>query len=144
MRTGDPLLPMRTRTLLWQLAVLAGAEVLLYRSYAVHVAQFHWATHFLVGVTAAALFGAVFLLVAGRPLRLQLAPVLAFHLWAMWPDLAFRAGVPHAGWMDPLALGHISSHHLPGADRTWLALALVAAGGYAVLLSRWVAAGVRS
>jgi pimeloyl-ACP methyl ester carboxylesterase len=59
----------------------------------------------------------------------------------MWPDLIFRApGIPHYSWMDWLALGHVSSHYLPGGDTTWLAVALTAAGAYAVLLWRWLAA----
>ena len=133
--------PLRPPTLLWQLAVLVVAEVLLYTSYATHEARFHWATHFLVGVTVAALWRALFLLVAGRPTRFQLLSILGFHLWAMWPDLVFRTpGIPHYAWMDWLALGHISSHYLPGGDTSWLVIALVASGAYALLLSRWLAA----
>lgn len=133
--------PLRPRTLLWQLAVLVVAELLLYASYATHEARFHWATHFLVGLTVAALWRALFLLVAARPTRFQLLSILGFHLWAMWPDLVFRApGIPHYGWMDWLALGHVSSHYLPGGDTSWLVIALVAAGGYALLLWRWLAA----
>jgi pimeloyl-ACP methyl ester carboxylesterase len=63
-----------------------------------------------------------------------------FHLWAMWPDLLFRVGVPHYHWMDWLSLGHVSSHYLPGGDTSWLVLALLGAGGYAALLARWVSA----
>ena len=130
---------LRTRSVLWQLAVLVVAEVLLYRSYATHVAQFHWATHFLVGLTAASLWGIAQLGLLGRPVRYPLLLVLVFHVWAMWPDLAFRAGVPHDHWMDWLALGHISSHYLPGGDTAWLVIALTAAGAYALLRSRWLA-----
>ena len=136
--------PLRTQSLLWQLAVLVAAEVLLYRSYAAHVAQFHWATHFLVGLTVASLWCIARLRLTGRPVRYQLLAVLVFHLWAMWPDLAFRAGVPHAHWMDWLALGHISSHHLPGGVTAWLIVALTSAGAYAVLLSRWSTARAAS
>jgi pimeloyl-ACP methyl ester carboxylesterase len=133
--------PLRPRTLLWQLAVLVGAEVALYSSYATHDARFHWATHFLVGLTVASLWRAVFLLVAARPTRFQLLSILGFHLWAMWPDLVFRLpGVPHYQWMDWLALGHVSAHYMPGGDTTWLLIALTAAGGYAVLLWRWLTA----
>jgi pimeloyl-ACP methyl ester carboxylesterase len=132
--------PLRPRTLLWQLAVLVVAEVALYASYATHEARFHWATHFLVGLTVAALWRALFLLVAARPTRFQLLSILGFHLWAMWPDLIFRIpGVPHYHWMDWLALGHVSSHYMPGGDTTWLVIALTAAAGYALLLSRWLA-----
>ena len=133
--------PLRPRTLLWQLAVLVVAEVALYSSYATHEARFHWATHFLVGLTVAALWRALFLLVAARPTRFQLLSILGFHLWAMWPDLVFRApGIPHYQWMDWLALGHVSSHYMPGGDSTWLHIALTASGGYALLLWRWLAA----
>ncbi|HWH30867.1 MAG TPA: alpha/beta fold hydrolase [Mycobacteriales bacterium] len=133
--------PLRPRTLLWQLAVLVVAEIALYASYATHEARFHWATHFLVGLTVAALWRALFLLVAARPTRFQLLSILGFHLWAMWPDIVFRApGVPHYHWMDWLALGHVSSHYMPGGDTTWLLVALAASGAYAVLLWRWLSA----
>jgi pimeloyl-ACP methyl ester carboxylesterase len=133
--------PLRPRTLLWQLAVLVVGELVLYASYATHEARFHWATHFLVGLTVAALWRALFLLVAARPTRFQLLSILGFHLWAMWPDLLFRVpGIPHYTWMDWFALGHVSSHYLPGGDTSWLVIALLAAGGYAVLLMRWLAA----
>ena len=42
--------------------------------------------------------------------------------------------------MDWLALGHVSSHDVPGGDVTWLVVALAAAGAYAVQLARWLAA----
>ena len=132
--------PLRARTLLWQLAVLVAVELALYSSYATHSARFHWATHFLVGLTVASLWRLSFLLVAARPTRFQLLSVLGFHLWAMWPDLAFRAGVPHYRWMDWLALGHVSSHYMPGGDSTWLVIALAAAALYAMALWRWLLA----
>jgi pimeloyl-ACP methyl ester carboxylesterase len=40
--------------------------------------------------------------------------------------------------MDWLALGHVSSHYVPGGDTSWLVLAMLGVGGYAVLLARWV------
>ena len=133
--------PLRARTLLWQLAVLVAVEVALYTSYGAHAARFHWATHFLVGLTVASVWRAVFLLVAARPTRFQLLSVVGFHLWAMWPDLVFRTpGIPHERWMDWVALGHISSHYVPGGDTTWLLVALAAAGAYSVLLWRWLRA----
>jgi pimeloyl-ACP methyl ester carboxylesterase len=133
--------PLRTTTLLWQLAVLVVVEIALYASYGAHSARFHWATHFLVGLTAASAWRALFLLVAARPTRFQLLSILGFHLWAMWPDLVFRVpGVPHHHWMDWVALGHISSHYVPGGDTTWLLIALIASGGYALLLWRWLRA----
>lgn len=131
--------PLRPQTLLAQLALLVAAELFLYNSYSVHDARFHWATHFLVGLIVTAVYQSAHLLVTGRPSRGQLAAVVVFHLWAMWPDLAFRAGTPHYRWMDWVAIGHVSSHYLPGGDTSWLALALVFTGAYAVLLSRWLA-----
>ncbi|MGI8535795.1 MAG: hypothetical protein ACR2K2_04695 [Mycobacteriales bacterium] len=132
--------PLRPVTLLVRLVLLVAVELVLYASYAAHDARFHWATHFLVGLIAAALWQSVHLLLAARPGRRQLATIVVFHLWAMWPDLLFRVGEPHEYWMDWLALGHVSSHYLPGGDNSWLALGLLAAGGYAVLLQRWLAA----
>lgn len=132
--------PLHPRTLLVQAVVLAGAEVALYTSYSAHDARFHWATHFLVALLATALWQSLHLLVAARPARGQLVTILLFHLWAMWPDLIFRVGVPHFRWMDVLALGHVSAHYVPGGDTTWLVLALTGAGIYAVLLHRWVSA----
>jgi len=131
---------LRPATLLVQLAFLVVAELALFASYAAHDARFHWATHFLVGLLATALWQSVHLLVAARPARGQLATIVVFHLGAMWPDLLFRAGEPHERWMDYFALGHVSSHYLPGGDTSWLLLALLGAGGYALLLHRWLAA----
>lgn len=132
--------PLRPGTLLWQTAVVVAAETALYLSYASFASHFHWATHFLVGLTAASLWQAAVLLVVSRPTRFPVLSVLGFHLWAMWPDLAFRAGLPHYPWMDPLSLGHVSAHYLPGGDDGWLVVALIAAGCYALLLWRWLAA----
>ncbi len=68
-RAPDAAAPLRAWTLLWQLVVLILAEVWLYRSYAAHVAAFYWATHFLVGLTAAALWCLARLHLTGRPVR---------------------------------------------------------------------------
>lgn len=132
--------PLRPVSLLLQVLGLVAAEVLLFQAYSVHDSRFHWATHFLVGLLAAAVWRTGFLLVAARPAPLQVLSVVGFHLLAMWPDLAFRGGVPHERWMDWVALGHISAHYLPGGDDTWLVLALAGSGGYVLLLSRWLAA----
>ena len=132
--------PLRPVTLLTQLVVLVVAELGLYASYASHDARFHWATHFLVALLLTAVWQAVHLLVAARPARGQLLTILVFHLWAMWPDLAFRAGVPHQRWMDWVALGHVHVHYLPGGDTSWLVLSLAAVGGYVALLTSWLRA----
>lgn len=119
--------PLPPRSLLWQLAVLLAAEVWLYRSYAAHVAEFHGATHFLVGLTAAA---------AGP----GLPPVGDVAR----PRVPLR---PAALRVDGLAGAGARQQPLrPGGDLTWLAVGLAAAGAYAVQLSRWLAArdGARS
>lgn len=126
--------------LLLQLVVLVLAEIALFASYGAHDAQFHWATHFLVALTAAAVFLLAWLLRTGAPgPRLLLLPVLGFHLYAMTPDLLFRIGVPHAAWME-VFLGHLIVHHLPGGDRGWLVIALTCSAVYVTALSRWLRA----
>jgi pimeloyl-ACP methyl ester carboxylesterase len=134
-----PYRPLGARTLGLQLLVLVVAEVGLFRSYGSFDSSFHWAAHFLVGVIAAAAFLSGYLLVGAKPARGQLLVLLAFHLFAMAPDLLFRLGVPHSLWMN-VFLGHIAVHYIPGHDRTWLVLALLAYGGYALLLSAWLRA----
>lgn len=131
--------PLRPAGLAVQLLILVAVEVLLFRSYGAFDSSFHWAAHFLVSVIASAAFLAGYLLVASAPARGQLIVLLGFHLYAMAPDLLFRAGVPHSPWMN-VFLGHIAVHYVPGGDETWLALALLAYGGYAVLLTLWVRA----
>jgi len=135
----EPYRPLRPRGLLAQLAVLVVAEVALFRSYGTFDSSFHWAAHFLVGVIGASVFLSAWLLVASAPARFQVVVLLLFHLYAMFPDLLFRAGVPHSPWMN-VFLGHIAVHYIWGGDRTWLVLALAAYGGYAVLLSLWLRA----
>lgn len=131
---------LRPRSLAVQLALLVVAEIALFASYDVHEARFHWATHFLVGLTFASLVLLIRLLLTGAPgPRFLLLPVLGFHLYAMAPDLLFRGGVPHYGWMD-VFLGHVAAHHLPGGDDSWLVIALLAAGAYVVALSLWLRA----
>jgi hypothetical protein len=130
--------PLTRATLLWQLVVLVVVELLLYITYSAHDARFHYATHLLVGIGVAALWQSLFLAVSGRPARFQLLAPLGFHLLAMWPDLVFRAGVPHYWWMAYAALGHVSSHYMPGGDLAWLIVGLLFAGGYALQLSLWL------
>lgn len=132
--------PLRRRGLLVALAIVVVAEVLLFASYNGHEAPFHWATHFLVGLIAAAVVNLVWLALKGAPARGQLLSILGLHLYAMAPDLLFSgAKLPHDGWMN-VFLGHISVHYVPGGTRSWLALALVASGTYAWVLSRWLRA----
>ncbi len=131
------------RSLAIQLTILVIAEVLLFQTYSVHDARFHWATHFLVAVIAAAVVLMVLLRVRGAPgPRFPLLLILGLHLFAMAPDLVFRVGAPHAAWMD-IFLGHVSVHYLPGGDTTWLVVATIAVGAYVVLLTRWLRARSR-
>ena len=128
------------RSLLVQLVILVLAEILLFTSYGAHDARFHWATHFLVGLAFAALWCLVRLLVTGAPgPRWLLMTVLGFHLYAMLPDLLFRAGVPHYRWMD-VFLGHVASHYVPGGDLTWFLVATLCTGAYAAALVLWLRA----
>ena len=123
-----------------QLVLLVGAEYALYVSHDVHDAQFHWATHFLVGLAFAALVLLARLLLTGAPgPRLLLPTVLGFHLFAMLPDLLFRGGVPHYRWMD-VFLGHVAAHYVPGGDGSWLVIALVCLGLYVAALTAWLRA----
>ena len=131
--------PLAGRTLLVQTAVLIVAELALFASYRGHEAGFHWATHFLVGLTAAGLLNLAWLALKGAPMRGQIASIYGLHLFAMFPDLLFSAGIPHDDWMD-VFLGHISSHYVAGGAATWLVLALASSGIYAGALSLWLRA----
>jgi len=122
-----------------EIAALVVAEALLLRVYGGYDSSFHWAAHFLVGVIATAAWLAVYLLVTSRPAPGQVLTVLPFHLYAMFPDLMYRAGIPHGAWSNAF-LAHVDVHYVPGGDRTWLALASASLLGYAWLLSGWVAA----
>ena len=132
--------PLRPLSLTAQLAGLAFFEAAAYQAYSVHDSRFHYATHLLVGLIAAAAFNVAVLALASRPARGQILGIAGFHLLAMWPDLAFRLGVPHYRWMDPVSLFHISSHYMPGADTTWFGLAAAAGVAYTALLSAWLRA----
>ncbi len=123
-----------------QLVVVILAELALFASYGSHDARFHWATHFLVALafTAVLLLGR--LLITGAPgPRYLLLTLLGFHLYAMAPDLLFRAGVPHYRWMD-VFLGHVASHYVPGGDGTWLVISLICLGFYVAALTAWLRA----
>lgn len=141
-RRTDGYRPLYPRTLIWQLAVLLGAEAAIVAVYWKPDSLFHWSIHFLVGLTAAAVWNLAVLLVLDRPAPGQLASILVLHLIAMAPDILFGFDVPHHAWMD-LFLGHISVHYTPGQDRTWLVIALLSAGLYIIFLSRWLALRTR-
>lgn len=132
--------PLRPVTLAVQTAALAVTQVVIYRTYTGHDAAFHWSTHFLVAVIVTTLWHTTYLRWRGRPAPGQVLTLAGFHVIAMAPDLAFRAGVAHARWMD-VFLGHISSHYIPGGDRTWLLLAVLAVLAYTWHLHSWLAAG---
>lgn len=132
-----------SRTLLVQLAVLSVAELVLFRAYQAQQAGFHWATHLLVALTAAAFWNLGWLLAAAAPAPGQLLSFLVFHLYAMFPDLLFATGVPHRQWMD-VFLGHLLVHYLPGRERAWLAIGLAASGLYAAALAASLRASRRS
>jgi len=138
-RWSGPYGPLRPRRLVLEIAALVVAEALLLRVYGGYDSSFHWAAHFLVGVIATAAWLAVYLLVTSRPAPGQVLLVLPFHLYAMCPDLMYRAGIPHGAWSNAF-LAHVDVHYIPGGDRTWLALASASLLGYAGLLSGWVAA----
>lgn len=132
----EPPKPLRPTGLALQAGLVVLTEAYLYLTYTGHDAAFHWSTHFLVGVLATVAWHAAYLRLRDRPAPGQILSVLGFHLVAMAPDLAFRGGVPHYLWMD-VFLGHISSHYLPGGDRTWLLLACLAVLAYTWQLHRW-------
>ena len=131
--------PLRPASLAVQLVVLLVGEVLIYRSYSGYDALFHYSTHLLVGVLAAAVVLLGYLLLMGRPAPGQVLIVLGAHLVAMAPDVLFRGGIPHDAWMD-VFLGHVASHFIPGGDETWLVLALLAYGAYLAVLAAWLRA----
>lgn len=129
---------LRPRTLLWQLAVLLAVEGVLFARYDAEQARFHWSTHFLDALAFTSLLLLVRLWVTGRPgPRYVLLTLLAFHVYAIVPDLMFAEGAAHGTWQN-VFLGHIAEHYLPGGALAWLAIALVACGAYAAALTLWL------
>jgi hypothetical protein len=135
--------PLRPRSLRWQLVALVLGEAVILSAYALTDALFHWSTHFLVGLTAAAVYNLLVLAIRCTPAPGQLASILVLHLVAMVPDLVFPLGVPHLQWMD-VFLGHNSAHYVPGGDAGWLAIALTATTVYVAVLSAWLHARTRA
>lgn len=70
-----------------------------------------------------------------RPVTLPLVWLLAGHLFAMFPDFLFTAGVAHYRWME-VFLGHISSHFVPGRNLTWYVAFLASLGVYLATIDR--------
>ncbi|MGN6243599.1 MAG: alpha/beta fold hydrolase [Motilibacteraceae bacterium] len=128
--------PLRARGVLAQILLVVLVELVVLATYRSHDSRFHWAVHFLVAVTVAAAWAALHLLVMGRPSRFFVLAVLPLHAVAMFPDVLFTLGVPHARWMDVFLL-HITSHHLPGGDLGWLLVAGAAVLGATALLAAW-------
>lgn len=116
-------------------APAAAVETLLFLSYRSHDARFHWFTHFFVGASAGLIAMAGVAARRQRAISLPLLWIVAAHLFAMFPDLLFLAGIPHQPWMD-LFLAHISSHFVPGQNLTSLLVFLAALATYLVTLVR--------
>ena len=115
------------------------AEVALYTSYRGHDARFHWFTHLFVGTSVALVVMAVVTTHIRRPVPLPLVWLLLAHVFAMFPDFLFAAGIAHERWMD-LFLGHISTHFVPGRNLTWFAVFLVSLAVYLAVVARYSAA----
>ena len=115
------------------------AEVALYTSYRGHDARFHWFTHLFVGTSVALVVMAVVAAHIHRPVPLPLVWLLLAHVFAMFPDFLFTAGIAHERWMD-LFLGHISTHFVPGRNLTWFAVFLLSLAVYLAVVARYSAA----
>lgn len=122
------------RICLW-CAISVLVEVGLYASYRNHDGRFHWFTHFFVGAAAALVVMTVVAARTRRPVPLPLVWLVAGHLFAMFPDFLFTAGVAHYRWME-VFLGHISTHFVPGRNVTWYVVFLASLGAYLVTLDR--------
>ncbi len=123
------------RLCLWCLLAVV-VEIALYLSYRGHDARFHWFTHFFVGSAVALLVMSAVALRTHRPVPMPLVWPLLGHLYAMFPDFLFSGGhIAHERWMD-VFLGHVSSHFVPGRNRTWYVVFLAAVALYLVILDR--------
>ncbi len=124
----------RTRRIA-SIVAASAVEVALYHSYRGHDARFHWFAHFFVGAFVVLLAGALWAWRRRRPIRFPLLWILGAHLFAMFPDFLFQAGIAHYQWMD-LFLGHISTHFVPGRNLTLFAAAASSLGLYLWSLDR--------
>ena len=131
---------LRPRTLGWQFALLLAVEAVLFQRYDAEQARFHWSTHFLDALAFTSLVLLAQLWVTGRPgPRYILLTLLAFHIYAIVPDLMFSEGSAHSQWQN-IFLGHIAEHYLPGGAVSWLAIALVLTATYIAALTVWLRA----
>lgn len=68
------------------------------------------------------------------PVALPLVWPLLGHLYAMFPDFLFTAGIAHRHWMD-VFLGHIRSHYVVGGNITWYLVFVASLGTYLLVLA---------
>ena len=129
-------------TCAWCLLAVA-FEVYLYMAYRTHEARFHWFTHFFAGSALALLVMAAVAYRTRRPALFPLIWPILGHLYAMFPDFLFTAGIAHQRWMD-LFLGHISTHFVPGRNLTWYGVFLLALAVYLAVLDRRVPQEVKA
>lgn len=129
---------LRPRDLCWQLILVLSVEGVLFQRYSAEQARFHWSTHFLDALAFTSLVLLARLWVTGRPgPRYLLLTLLAFHIYAIVPDLMFSEGSAHSQWQN-VFLGHIAEHYLPGGAVTWLVVALLLSGTYISALTLWL------
>ena len=106
------------RRITLQLCALVAIEGLLYWRYGDEQARWHWFTHLYVGASLALLLMACYVRSRGRVPSLAILYPVVGHLYAMFPDVLFSAGIAHQHWMD-IFLGHISTHFVPARNLTW-------------------------
>jgi len=115
-------------------------EIGLYLSYHDHDAGFHRFAHFYAGASAALLLMSLVAWRQRRPVRFPLLWIVAAHVYAMFPDLLFVAGIPHQPWMV-VFLGHITIHYIPGANLTLFAIFMASFAVCLGVISRGAGAG---
>lgn len=91
------------RLCLWCLVGVV-VEIGLYFSYTGHDARFHWlllrGQRFFVGSAVALLVMALVASWWEKPVPYPLVWPVTAHVFAMFPDLLFTAGIAHYWWMD--------------------------------------------